>query len=575
MSRASRDQSVAQRARWRRWVLLTVAIAQALLVLGPAVGPGVVIAYDMPWSPDPRWTPFVLGQDTPAPRAVPSDAVAVLIGKVIGAGVAQAVVLLAILVFLGLGASALLVTLRPSAPLVARVAAMTAAVWNPFVEERLVVGQWTVLLGLAVLPWAIRAGLRVIRGHPALPSLLVCIAAAGLGGANSLVMVLAAVVPLVLVGATRAAQVRTGLAALLVTGLGSAAVWALPALYSRASSGSIGATAFRPSADTPLGVIGSIVSGGGFWNAAAHPGSRQVLVVAVCATALAVLAIGTLFAHVGGMQRTALVAGVGLPTALVLVSAVSGLEAPWVALVTQVPGGGILRDSHKLMAPWVIAVAVGVGMLVSVILERRSALAGPATAVLVLAPVALNPLLAWGAHGRLVAVDVPGEYRSAVQQLNALPPGDVGALPWSQYRRYDWNGSRVSLTLLPRMVSHTVVFDDRLPLRAGVVPGESDRAAGVSAAIEGGQSPGAALAQHGRVRYLASEGAPPGGEAEDITTLGRVVVDLPGLQVIEVGVPSPPVSDASPLLRLGWLITLGTTALVGVITLAPRVRGAR
>ena len=62
---------------------------------------------------------------------------------------------------------------------------------------------------------------------------------------------------------------------------------------------------------------------------------------------------------------------------------------------------------------------------------------GPALAVLVAAlPVALLPSLAWGVGGRVTAVEVPADLRSAATMLSEQPPGPVGLLPWSQYRRY-------------------------------------------------------------------------------------------------------------------------------------------
>ena len=65
----------------RREVAAAVTSAVvAVVVLGPALGRGVVLAYDLAWSPDPRLTPFTLGTSTPAPRAVPSDAAGVVLG---------------------------------------------------------------------------------------------------------------------------------------------------------------------------------------------------------------------------------------------------------------------------------------------------------------------------------------------------------------------------------------------------------------------------------------------------------------------------------------------------------------
>ena len=70
----------------------TVAALVSFIVLGPALGRGVVLAYDLAWSPDPRFTPFALGSDGSVPRAVPSDAVAIALGHVLGAGLALSLI---------------------------------------------------------------------------------------------------------------------------------------------------------------------------------------------------------------------------------------------------------------------------------------------------------------------------------------------------------------------------------------------------------------------------------------------------------------------------------------------------
>ena len=36
----------------------------------------------------------------------------------------------------------------------------------------------------------------------------------------------------------------------------------------------------------------------------------------------------------------------------------------WSAVVLHLPGGGVLRDAQKLLAPWVVLVAAGAGVLV-------------------------------------------------------------------------------------------------------------------------------------------------------------------------------------------------------------------
>ena len=65
----------------------------------------------------------------------------------------QKLLLLSIFVLACSGAAALLAR----EPWFARLAAGVFYAWNPFVAERLIIGQWALLLGYAGLPWALRA----------------------------------------------------------------------------------------------------------------------------------------------------------------------------------------------------------------------------------------------------------------------------------------------------------------------------------------------------------------------------------------------------------------------------------
>lgn len=578
MGRGVTDERTPRR-RWVERLPLAVALSQAALVLGPTLRPGVAIRYDMAWSPDPRWTPFVLGLDTPAPRAVPSDAAAVLLGHLVGGGLAQKIILVGILVALGVGAAGLVRELDPLAGPAARTVATVAAVWNPFVYERLMVGQWTVLAGLALVPWGLRQVLRAARGKHSAAGLALLVAVAGLGGANTLVIVLAAAVPALLV-VMLIRRDRASSLALAVTGgvgLGIAAAWVLPAILGGARSDAAGALAFVPVADSPLGVVGSLASGGGFWNAAVHPDARQNVVISGAAAVLTVVGVLVTLAAARTRARWPLVVSVMAPTLVVLLSVMPPLEPGWRWLVTSVPGGGLLRDSHKLIAPWVLVGAVGLGLLVPVIRRRvQPALAGPVVVLLVLVPVALTPFLAWGGFGQLSSVRVPTEYRAALKTLNSASPGDVGLLPWSQYRRYDWNDNRISLTLAPRMVSRVVLFDDSLPLRRGVIPGESPRAAEVSAAIAQGRSPVQALAASG-VRYILLERTAAGESLiDEARAAGSTVTDGTHALVVDLRSPSSALqeTDATPTI-VGWLITVATLGGVMLTLLARRARAPK
>lgn len=542
-----------------------LALLQALVVLGPGLGRGVAITHDMAWSPIPRWTPFVRGLDTPAPRAVPSDAVAVLVGKLLGASLAQHVILLAILIGLALGVVALLVELLPDVGTLSRCAAAVAAVWNPFVSERLAVGQWAVLLGLAVLPWALRAALRVVAAKPSGYAVMLAIVCAAVGGVNSLLVVSVSVLLVLVAGMAREWSARVGRVAglaLLVT-VGASAAWALPALTSPSRTSGVGVRAFAPVADSPVGVFGSLLGGGGFWNTGSHPEPRSHLLIAMTAALLAVAGVIAVIVRTTPRLRWPLLLPLIVLSGVVLLSAFEILNPVWRGIVTGLPGGGALRDSHKFLSVWVVVAAAGLGVVAH---EARTRLPEglliPAAGLLLGLPLVLSPQLVWGLGGRIDAVAVPSDYLSGVDALSTLPVGEVGLLPWSQYRRYDWNADRVSLTLAPRLIDRVVLYDDSLPLRAGSVPGESSRAAEVSRSIAAGASAEKAIATSG-VRYVAAElGTGQRVDTTGLRALGQVVVDGPKLLVVEVGAP-PRRLELGAALPLGWSLTLLTVLSVG------------
>lgn len=526
-----------------------VALVASVVVLGPGLGRGVVLAYDLAWSPDARWTPFSLGVGTPAPRAVPSDAVGVALGHLVGAGPAQALVLLAILTAGGWGCARLALALAGVSSAGAAAAAL-AGVWNPFVLERLVVGQWTVLLGYALVPHLVLLAHRARTDARAARVLAAALALSGVGGANTLVLAALAVVPVLLVPRPRWGAIGWAVAA----GIVSSAVWAWPAATAGVRSSAVGADVFAPRADTPLGVGLSLLSGGGFWNTASHPAERATPLLAVLATALAVAGVSAavVAARRAGAGAVVVPAAVGLVLPLVAVLDPGGL---WSGLVASVPGGGILRDAQKLVAPLVVLSAAGLGVLVPVV-ARRAAV-GPAAAVLLAAlPVVLLPGLAWGVQGRVTAVEVPEDVRAAASLLSRTPDATVGLLPWSQYRRYAWNGDRVSLTIAPRMVGARVLFDDSLPLTAGRVPGEDPAATRVGAAIGAGTDPVEALRAEG-VRHVLLErrvgAAGPGTEVR-VPPTARVLLDTPDVLVLDLG-PGRPPQDPPGALVAGWAVT--------------------
>ena len=186
--------------------------------------------------------------------------------------------------------------------------------------------------------------------------------------------------------------------------------------------------------------------------------------------------------------------------------AVTSPVAVW--LVESVPGGGLLRDAQKWLAPWALLVAVAAGLGAARAARgvlRRSSDRSAAAALLVgaaLLPVVAMPDLAWGALGRLVTTTYPSDLDAIRGALEIGPEGDVVSLPWQTFRAFPWNDDgRVSLDPVPRAMPRTVLSSASLPvLRGGTVvtlPGDDPRAAEVDAALTAGEPLGPVLGRLG------------------------------------------------------------------------------
>jgi hypothetical protein len=174
-----------------------------------------------------------------------------------------------------------------------------------------------------------------------------------------------------------------------------------------------------------------------------------------------------------------LAAGLGLVVAAAY--AVPGLRALVDLAVGHLPGGGLLRDAQKFVAPLAVVEAVAFGLGAERLLaarwggpaERAARLRRLVAAGLVAAPVLLLPALAWGAAGRLAAVGYPPAFTAARAAMAADPvPGAVLVLPWHLYMAHPWNGGRVLLDPAQRWFTRRAVGNDDLELAGLTVPGE-------------------------------------------------------------------------------------------------------
>src|SRR3954452_10276564 len=98
-----------RRERRREAPVWIWALLLALLVLGPALGPGYLLVRDMVWVPDLALRADFLGLGSGLPRAVPSDAVVAVLDQLVPGMLLQKLMLIAALAGGGLGATRLLV----------------------------------------------------------------------------------------------------------------------------------------------------------------------------------------------------------------------------------------------------------------------------------------------------------------------------------------------------------------------------------------------------------------------------------------------------------------------------------
>jgi hypothetical protein len=477
-----------------RWLVgWAVAAAAALTIFAPVLRAGFVLRLDMMFVPDPALNRHSLGLDGSVPRAVPMDFVVALASRGLPADVVQKLLLLAVPVLGVLGMWRLL----RGAGLVGQIAGALAFTWNAYTYERLSLGHWSLLLGVALLPWVVSAVLDVRAGAPrSLRRLLLWIGVACVttpaSGVLAIVVALGVLLPPVPDRPLRQRWHEVG--ATVGAGVLFTAPWWVPGLLAttRGAADPAGVAAFATRPDTPLGPLGSLLTFGGVWDAAAVPPGRDTWLAALAALLVLVVAAAGLV-PTARRWGAAPVAGLGVVAVAGMLVAALASTGPGAALVRRlvvdVPAFGLARDGQKLVAPWLLLVSVCFGFGVARVLQWGPSVASRSVAVmLALLPVALLPALAWGLSGQLRAVEYPPDY-AAVQRLLARDdaPGDVVVLPWHLYRAWSWNHRTVTLDPTQRLLDRTVVVRDDLELADRVVAGEDPRVPPVGAALAGGE----------------------------------------------------------------------------------------
>ena len=552
-------------------------VALTGLLTAPMLMPGFVLSYDMVFTPKQDLLPASLGLGGGLPRAVPQDAVVALLEYVVPGMVLQKLVLLAIPLLTGFGMLRLLQGLGRAVGLVGATLAMLA----PFVAERLVMGHWGLLLAYAIAPWAIDAARRARSVSapswsgqwPVAVTLLLLIAGSSLTPSGAILVTLLAVPIAIGPGSGLSIWMRIFIA------VGAAATWLpwlIPALLhvQDGSADADGARVFALRSEGDWGTVLTALGSGGIWNAEVVPPSRTLIIAPLAALLVVALAVfGARLLWKGLGRAVALwwcaVALVGLAGALL-----STTQA-WGVLVSSLPGAGLLRDAHKLLAPLALLLAAAAGAGVVHLARRlpdRLASRSIVVAALLL-PLLLQPDVLWGAGGRLRPVDYPASWQAMRDEVAESAPGDVLVLPWTAFRRYEWNSERTVLDPAPRWLTRTALVADGLLVQTpeGVVrvSGDDPRAEAVSAALDQGRDLREVLPALG-VGWVLLDG--PGTLPQGLTAAwsdqGLILARVPGAIV---DLPPPP----------GWSLVLGVDLLLAILlgagvtaALGARVRDA-
>ncbi|HTF09578.1 MAG TPA: hypothetical protein VK659_15530 [Asanoa sp.] len=459
------------------------ALALSLLVTAPLLAPGYLLLRDAVSTPRSYLSDAALGLSEAAPRALPQDFAIALASHVVDGGLVVKALLIAGLWLAGWGAARLTAVVLPDAGLSGQFVAVTLAIWNPYVAERMLQGHWSLLVGYGCLPWVAAAVLRLRGGEGVWWPVVFWTALAGLTPTG---LQLAAAVAVTCSLAPGPGRSRWACAAV---SLGTAVLAALPWLVASAVAGSLassqaaGVAAFAARAEPGLGTLLSLAGLGGIWNSQAVPGSRTTLFAVVATVVLlAVVAVGLPAA----LRRPAAVPLLALAAVAVVLPALmaTGPGLAFVeATVRTLPGLGVVRDAQKWVALAMPGYAVA-GAAAVVALRHRV----PAVATAVgccLALLAVLPDLAWGVGGKVASVRYPPGWTVTAALINA-DPRPVAVLPPGSMRDFAWAGSAPVLDPLPRWVSADVLTTGDLLIGGRTVPGEGERARAVQRLLTSG-----------------------------------------------------------------------------------------
>ena len=357
-------------------------------------------------------------------------------------------------------ATAGIARLLRAAMLPARLAAGLFYAINPFVFDRLYAGQLGVLLGYALLPFAVDALLDAAR-LPHRVARAACWSAATVAMSEHFAWILVPVV-----AGVAATRVRRAPAALRLAGvaLGAAAISSYllvaPVLEGASPAGALGQLAsYRTRADPQLGLLINVAGLYGFFRPGPiEPKNLLSGWAVLLAALLVVVAVGyTVGLRDPSRRRDCLAILAAGVAGYFLALGDQGPTGELFRLAYEhVPGFVMMREPDKFAALTALAYAYGFGQGIAWLIARSSGKGAP-IAIITLAgvlPLSYTPNVLGGLGGQVEASTVPSSWSAAGRIAGT---GTVLFLPWRKYFPTSFTDQREITNPAPQYFEGTVL----------------------------------------------------------------------------------------------------------------------
>jgi hypothetical protein len=474
--------------RYERWLPYLIYALLALAILGPLLKSGYLLTLDLVFIPHPDYTPSFYGvsENLVSMAATPFYLLLQLLSHIAPVWLLEKVLLFLILFLAGVGAHKLL----PVKGLGSYFSGLLYMI-NPFTYARFLAGQWMVLVGYALAPFAVKAFIELLQGggKRAVIKVVAFSTLVGLVDIHCffLLFLIYAVIALVKLikerrssPALKLAGKNIGQSAALFIGLN--VYWIVSALTATGTAleqiGPQDMFAFAPRGTSNLGIGIDIASMHGFWRDAYINVTNLIpgwWIFPLLILFLAIFGLLTCFkdkkAGWVGVSFSLLWI-IGLFLALGVTVAFTRPLFTW--LYDNLPFFKGFRDSQKFVALLCLAYAylggLGINELMRVFREQRKKLAKigiSAFMFLMLVIPLVYSFNMFGFHGQLGVISYPPEWYEVNDYLNRDSDDcNILVLPWHMYMDFNWlpNTDKRLANCVFRFFAKPIISGDNLEM---------------------------------------------------------------------------------------------------------------